>query len=101
MGVACPGRGCQGRLVQEYPDKALYDQLKFFETLFDVDRAQTKVREIVLYCSVVHVGFFLSGWESMMSSSRKTHTYTRWQVGGRRPELGVLFLLLLFLRSLE
>ena len=43
MGVACPGRGCQGRLVQEYPDKALYDQLKFYETLFDVDRAQTKV----------------------------------------------------------
>lgn len=43
MGVACPGRGCQGRLVQEYSDKALYDQLKFYETLFDVDRAQTKV----------------------------------------------------------
>ena len=44
MGVACPGKGCQGRLVQEYSDKGLYDQLKFFETLFDVDRAQTKVR---------------------------------------------------------
>lgn len=50
MGVACPGRGCQGRLVQEYPDKALYDQLKFFQTLFDVDRAQTKVRDILLFC---------------------------------------------------
>lgn len=46
MGVACPGKGCQGRLVQEYSDKALYDQLKFFETLFDVDRARTKVRPI-------------------------------------------------------
>lgn len=44
MGVACPGKGCQGRLVQEYSDKGLYDQLKFFETLFDVDRAQTKVK---------------------------------------------------------
>lgn len=43
MGVACPGRGCQGRLVQEYPDKALYDQLKYFETLFDVQRSQDKV----------------------------------------------------------
>ena len=48
MGVACPARGCQGRLVQEYSDKRLYDQLKFFETLFDVDRAQTKVRRIRL-----------------------------------------------------
>ncbi|CAM9853488.1 unnamed protein product, partial [Laminaria digitata] len=46
MGVACPGKGCQGRLVQEYSDKGLYDQLKFFETLFDVDRAQTKVSEL-------------------------------------------------------
>lgn len=44
MGVACPGRGCQGRLRREYTDKALYDQLKFYETLFDVDRALTKVR---------------------------------------------------------
>lgn len=43
MGVACPARGCQGRLVQEYSDKAVYDQLKFYETLFDVDRAQGKV----------------------------------------------------------
>ncbi|CBJ49021.1 conserved unknown protein [Ectocarpus siliculosus] len=46
MGVACPAKGCQGRLVQEYPDKTLYDQLKYFETLFDVDRAQTKVSEL-------------------------------------------------------
>lgn len=44
MGVACPARGCQGRLVREYSDKALYDQLKFYETLFDVERAQTKVK---------------------------------------------------------
>lgn len=43
MGVACPGRGCQGRLTREYTDKALYEQLKFYETLFDVDRAQLKV----------------------------------------------------------
>lgn len=48
MGVACPGKGCQGRLVQEYSDKRLYDQLKFYETLFDVDRAQTKVRRRIL-----------------------------------------------------
>ncbi|CAM9929761.1 unnamed protein product, partial [Discosporangium mesarthrocarpum] len=45
MGVACPCRGCQGRLVQEYSDKALYEQLKYLETLFDVDRAQAKVSE--------------------------------------------------------
>ncbi|CAM9891790.1 unnamed protein product, partial [Choristocarpus tenellus] len=45
MGVACPAIGCQGRLVQEYSDKALYDQLKYLETLFDVDRAQSKVSE--------------------------------------------------------
>ena len=44
MGVACPARGCQGRLVREYSDKALYDQLKFYETLFDVERAQMKVK---------------------------------------------------------
>lgn len=50
MGVACLARGCQGRLVQEYSDKAVYDQLKFYETLFDVDRAQAKVCVCVCVC---------------------------------------------------
>eukprot|EP01040_Poterioochromonas_malhamensis_P001065 gene1065-1130_t len=35
-GLSCLERGCRGRLKQEYDEFALYNQLKYFEALFDV-----------------------------------------------------------------
>ncbi len=37
---ACNAPGCAGRMKPEYGDKAVYEQLKYFETLFDVERSQ-------------------------------------------------------------
>ncbi len=41
IGLSCTER-CRGRMIQEYDDLALYTQLKYFETLFDVPLALTK-----------------------------------------------------------
>lgn len=43
-GKRCPGpkglsRGCKGIMSYEYNDKMLYNQLLYFQTLFDVDKA--------------------------------------------------------------
>lgn len=44
-GNICSAPGCRAPTSMEFPDSALYTQLKFFEALFDVERAQKKVQE--------------------------------------------------------
>ncbi|POM76797.1 DNA polymerase alpha catalytic subunit [Phytophthora palmivora] len=44
-GNICSSAGCRATVTLEYPDSALYTQLKYFESLFDVERAQKKIRE--------------------------------------------------------
>ncbi|KAL3670271.1 hypothetical protein V7S43_004584 [Phytophthora oleae] len=44
-GNICSATGCRATTTLEYPDGALYTQLKYFESLFDVERAQKKIRE--------------------------------------------------------
>ncbi|RMX69001.1 hypothetical protein DD238_005226 [Peronospora effusa] len=44
-GNICSAAGCRATTTLEYPDSALYTQLKYFESLFDVERAQKKIRE--------------------------------------------------------
>ncbi len=40
---ACNAPGCAGRMKPEYGDKAMYEQIKYFETLFDVERSQERL----------------------------------------------------------
>ena len=42
--MTCAG-DCHGRLVQEYTDAQLHTQLKYFETLFDLERAYRSKHE--------------------------------------------------------
>jgi hypothetical protein len=35
-GLICLEHGCHGRMKQEYDESLLYNQLKYFETLFDL-----------------------------------------------------------------
>uniref|UniRef100_M4BC72 DNA polymerase n=1 Tax=Hyaloperonospora arabidopsidis (strain Emoy2) TaxID=559515 RepID=M4BC72_HYAAE len=44
-GNICSAAGCRATTVLEYPDSALYTQLKYFESLFNAERAQKKLRE--------------------------------------------------------
>ncbi|OWZ15399.1 DNA polymerase alpha catalytic subunit [Phytophthora megakarya] len=44
-GNICSSVGCRATTTLEYPDSALYTQLKYFESLFDIERAQKKIRE--------------------------------------------------------
>jgi DNA polymerase alpha subunit A len=44
MGMRCTNN-CHGRMVQEYDDVKLYTQLKYLETLFDLGRAEKKMKE--------------------------------------------------------
>ncbi|KAI9912451.1 hypothetical protein PsorP6_006539 [Peronosclerospora sorghi] len=44
-GNICSAAGCRATVTLEYPDRALYTQLKYFESLFDVERAQKKIQE--------------------------------------------------------
>ncbi|TMW64739.1 hypothetical protein Poli38472_011619 [Pythium oligandrum] len=44
-GNICSAPGCRALVRLEFPDNALYTQLKFFASLFDVDRAQKKAQE--------------------------------------------------------
>jgi DNA polymerase alpha subunit A len=41
-GSRCPKHGCKSRMRPEYSDETLYNQLKYYDTLFDVDRATSK-----------------------------------------------------------
>jgi DNA polymerase alpha subunit A len=40
------GQGCLGRMSYEYTEKQLYNQLLYFQTIFDVDKARKKAKEI-------------------------------------------------------
>jgi hypothetical protein len=40
-GLACT-EDCHGRMVQEYSESSLYTQLKYFESLFDIGKYQSK-----------------------------------------------------------
>ena len=42
LGLSCLGKHCHGRMIQEYDEVSLYNQLKYFETLFDLQRSLTK-----------------------------------------------------------
>ncbi|GMF18014.1 unnamed protein product [Phytophthora lilii] len=44
-GNICSAAGCRAITTLEYPDSALYTQLKYFESLFDTDRALKKIKE--------------------------------------------------------
>lgn len=44
-GNICSSPGCRATVAMEYPDSALYTQLKYFAALFDVARAQEKLSE--------------------------------------------------------
>lgn len=44
-GNICSAPGCRATVTMEFPDSALYTQLKFFESLFDVERARKKLKE--------------------------------------------------------
>jgi DNA polymerase alpha subunit A len=44
-GAACTALGCTGRMNFAYSDSALYEQLKYYETLFDAPRAQERAIE--------------------------------------------------------
>ncbi|KAG7397018.1 DNA-directed DNA polymerase alpha catalytic subunit pol1 [Phytophthora boehmeriae] len=44
-GNICSATGCRATVNLEYSDSALYTQLKYFEALFDVERAQKKIKD--------------------------------------------------------
>ena len=41
-GKRCLMSGCRGQMVQEYNDKMLYNQLLYYDILFDIDKAKKK-----------------------------------------------------------
>uniref|UniRef100_H3GEL1 Zinc finger DNA-directed DNA polymerase family B alpha domain-containing protein n=1 Tax=Phytophthora ramorum TaxID=164328 RepID=H3GEL1_PHYRM len=43
-GNICSAAGCRATTTLEYPDSALYTQLKYFESLFNIDRAVKKIK---------------------------------------------------------
>lgn len=45
LGPKGRGTGCLGKMSFEYGDKALYNQLLYLQSLFDVDRAKEKVKK--------------------------------------------------------
>jgi len=45
FGSCCPRNGCGGRLAEEYGEKVLFTQLKYFDSLFDFDRSCKKLED--------------------------------------------------------
>ncbi|KAL4128800.1 hypothetical protein PRIC2_007780 [Phytophthora ramorum] len=43
-GNICSAAGCRATTTLEYPDSALYTQLKYFESLFNIERAVKKIK---------------------------------------------------------
>lgn len=43
LGPRALGTGCNGRMMPEYSERMLYEQLLFLQAVFDVDRAREKV----------------------------------------------------------
>src|SRR5437773_2526466 len=44
LGPKGHGRGCLGRMSYEYTDKMLYNQLLYYQSLFDVDKAKANAK---------------------------------------------------------
>ena len=44
-GKRCLITGCRGQMTQEYNDKMLYNQLLYFDMLFDIEKAKKKATE--------------------------------------------------------
>ncbi|KAH0542179.1 hypothetical protein FGG08_003400 [Glutinoglossum americanum] len=44
LGPKALGRGCLGRMNYEYTDKMLYNQLLYYQSLFDADKAKTNAK---------------------------------------------------------
>jgi DNA polymerase alpha subunit A len=44
-GKRCLITGCRGQMTQEYNDKMLYNQLLYFDMLFDIEKAKKKASE--------------------------------------------------------
>ena len=43
MGFACTG-DCHGRMLQEYDESKLHTQLKYLESLFDLERSESRAK---------------------------------------------------------
>jgi len=41
-GKRCPMPGCRGQMTQEYNDKMLYNQLLYYDMVFDIEKAKKK-----------------------------------------------------------
>jgi DNA polymerase alpha subunit A len=41
-GKRCLTAGCRGQMTQEYNDKMLYNQLLYYDMLFDIEKAKKK-----------------------------------------------------------
>ena len=66
MGFACTG-DCHGRMLQEYDESKLHTQLKYLESLFDLERSETRAKaagndNIPLFCSFFLFSFLSSVW---------------------------------------
>lgn len=44
-GKRCLMSGCRGQMTQEYNDKMLYNQLLYYDMLFDIDKAKKATRD--------------------------------------------------------
>jgi DNA polymerase alpha subunit A len=44
-GKRCLITGCRGQMTQEYNDKMLYNQLLYFDMLFDIEKAKKKATD--------------------------------------------------------
>jgi DNA polymerase alpha subunit A len=57
-GKRCLITGCRGQMTQEYNDKMLYNQLLYYDMLFDIEKAKKKTSE-------EDIGIFLLIFELM------------------------------------
>ena len=44
-GKRCLNVGCRGQMVQEYNDKMMYNQLLYYDMVFDVEKAKNKAAQ--------------------------------------------------------
>lgn len=52
LGPSGKAEGCQGRMSYEYSEKQLYNQLLYFGSLFDVEKAKTKAKTLKEFAEV-------------------------------------------------
>jgi DNA polymerase alpha subunit A len=44
-GKRCLNAGCRGQMTQEFNDKMVYNQLLYYDLLFDIEKAKKKAAE--------------------------------------------------------